>query len=227
MKELIHACKKIIPIFFSYVFVGFALGVVSIEAGLPLYFVVLTVLFLYAGSFQFVLISMLTSNTGLFVIGITAAFVNARHIFYGIGLYERYKRQGILYPYMIGTLTDEVYSIYFSKDKTPENIDEKKVDFLINFLCHLLAIVSEILGAVSAQMLPFDMTGIDFSSASLFIAVAVAQIEGMMDKKTAVYTLIATIALYIGLGKDNFIMPAMCVSFLIIYLSDRRKKELI
>lgn len=65
----------------------------------------------YTGAFQFVLATFLTSGASLVTVGLTALFMNSRHIFYGLSFVQDFKKTGKWYPYMIFTLTDETYSL--------------------------------------------------------------------------------------------------------------------
>ena len=78
------------------------------------------------------------------------------------------------------SLTDETYSLLCSL-KVPEEIDEKKVMFLISLLDQIYWIVGSVAGAALGQVLPFDMTGIDFAMTALFDEASVISIS-TLDK---------------------------------------------
>lgn len=112
MKSFHFAVKQIVPLLFSYLFVGIAFGVLISEAGYSVMWSFFAGMFIYAGSMQIVMISLMTSGVSLFMIAIMTFFINARHIFYGIGFVEKFKKMGWKYPYMALTLTDETYSFF-------------------------------------------------------------------------------------------------------------------
>lgn len=73
-------------------------------------------LFIYAGSMQYLTVSLLTSGASLIAAAITTLMVNARHLFYGISMIDKYKGAGRKKPYMIFSLTDETYSLVCSAE---------------------------------------------------------------------------------------------------------------
>ena len=117
---------------------------------------------------QIVMVSLMTSGVPLLMIAMMTFFINARHIFYGIGFVAKFRKMGWKYPYMVLTLTDETYSVFCSI-QYPEDIDEQKADFYIALICHLLWIFSCTMGALIGETLPFDMTGIEFSATAFLL----------------------------------------------------------
>lgn len=72
--------------------------------------------FIYAGSMQFVAVTMLSGGTNIFAAALTTLAVNARHLFYGLSMIDRYKSTGKKKPYLIFSLTDETYSLVSQKE---------------------------------------------------------------------------------------------------------------
>ena len=107
MKEFRFAVKNTIPIFFTYLFIGIAFGILMSDAGYSILLTTASSLFIFAGSMQIVMVPMMTSGASLPSLAFMAFFINARHIFYGIGFIEKFRRMGWRYPYMILTLTDD------------------------------------------------------------------------------------------------------------------------
>jgi Predicted branched-chain amino acid permease (azaleucine resistance) len=86
MKELRFAVKNTIPIFFTYLFIGIAFGVLMSDAGYNVLLTTASSFFIFAGSMQLVMVPMMTSGASLLSLAIMAFFVNARHIFTGSAL---------------------------------------------------------------------------------------------------------------------------------------------
>lgn len=114
MQEFKIALKNTFPIFFTYIFLGIAFGILMNNAGYGLLLSILSAVFVYAGSMQFIMVPMMVSGDSLISIAIMTFFVNARHLFYGIAFIERFRKMGIRFPYMVLTLTDETYSVLCS-----------------------------------------------------------------------------------------------------------------
>ncbi|SCX93045.1 AzlC family ABC transporter permease [Alkaliphilus peptidifermentans] len=214
MKTFGFAVKQIIPLIFSYVFVGIAFGILIHEAGYSVLWAFLSGAFIYAGSMQIVMVSLMTSGVPLIMIGIMTFFINARHIFYGIGFVAKFSKMGWKYPYMVLTLTDETYSVFCSI-KYPENMDEEKVDFYIALICHVLWIISCTIGALAGEMLFFDMKGIEFSATAFFVVVCVNQYYQFDSHIPVITGFVSAIVFYFLLGSDYFILPALSVSLII------------
>jgi len=217
MRTLRFALQQIAPISFEYLFVGLAFGILIHEAGYSVLWACLAGVFIYAGSMQIVMVSLLTSGVSLFTMAIMTFFINARHIFYGIGFIDKFRKMGWRYPYMVLTLTDETYSILCSI-KYPEDVDKKKADLYIALTCHLLWIVSCTLGALLGNMLPFDMTGIEFSATAFFVTVVVNQWYQFGSHIPVFAGLASAVVFYVLLGPNNFILPALSFSLIVLLI---------
>ena len=111
-KRLIRtAFVDTVPVMTGYVFLGFGFGILMQQNGFGVLWAAAMSLFIYAGSMQYVAISLLTSGASLFTAAMTAFVVNARHLFYGISMVDAYKGTGKKKPYLIFGLTDETYSL--------------------------------------------------------------------------------------------------------------------
>jgi 4-azaleucine resistance transporter AzlC len=221
MKTLRFAIKQIIPLIFSYIFVGIAFGILIHEAGYSVFWAFLSGVFIYAGSMQIVMVSLMTSGVPLFMIALMTFFINARHIFYGIGFVEKFRKRGWKYPYMVLTLTDETYSVFCSI-KYPEDVDEEKADFYIALICHMLWVFSCTIGALMGEMLPVDMTGIEFSATAFFVTVCVNQWFQFDSHIPAITGLVSAVAFYFLLGADYFLLPALSVSLITLIIMKER-----
>lgn len=113
MKEYKFAVKKVLPVLFSYIFIGIASGLLLRDAGYSFIWALLSGMFVYAGSMQIVMVPLLAAKTPIWLLAVMTLFINARHIFYGIGFIDEFKeikkRCFWKYPYMILTVTDETY----------------------------------------------------------------------------------------------------------------------
>lgn len=221
MKSLIFAFKQAMPVFFPYLFIGIAFGVLMDEAGYSAGWSFLSGVFIYAGSMQIVMVSLLTAGASLGTIALMTFFVNARHIFYGIAFIEKFKKMGRKYPYMIVTLTDEVYSIFCSIDY-PDEVDVRKTDFYITLILHLVWIFSCVVGALFGQLIPYDLAGIEFSATAFFITVCMNQWQSMDSHLPAITGLISALIFYFILGSSQFILPALAVSVLVLIVMKSR-----
>jgi 4-azaleucine resistance transporter AzlC len=188
-----------------------------IEAGYSIFWVILSSIFIYAGSMQIVMISLLTSGVPLYTLAIMTFFINGRHIFYGIGFIDKFRKMGWKYPYMALTMTDETYSI-MCNIKYPEDVNEQKVDFYIAAFLHVFWLVITMIGAWIGKIFPFDMGGIEFSATAFFVTVCVNQWQSFNSHIPAITGLISSVAFYFILGADNFILPALSISLIVLVI---------
>ena len=117
-----------IPVLCGYLFIGFAFGVMLRDAGFAPPWAFLSSLTIYAGSGQYLLVSLLAANASLVTVAVMTLLLICRHIFYGLSFLETFHQMGRRKWYMIFSLTDETYSLLCSL-KTPEGIDPNAMRF--------------------------------------------------------------------------------------------------
>jgi 4-azaleucine resistance transporter AzlC len=218
-KESIKALKfafiQSVPVLFGYVFLGTAFGILLQKAGYNYIWALFASLTVYAGSLQFVLVSFLSFGTALTTVALMTLFINSRHIFYGLSFIEKFKETGKAYPYMIFSLTDETYSVLCSL-KVPDNINKNTVMFLIALLNHSYWVVGSVLGALIGQIIPFDVTGIDFSMTALFVVIFLEQWKTSKTHLPALIGFASGIIFLIIFGPDNFLLPSLIATVILL-----------
>ena len=216
------AFQKSLPIFFSYLFVGMAYGLMMNEAGYAWYTALFTSFTVYSGAFQFVLITFLSGGASYLTVALTALLMNSRQTFYSLTFLEEFKAMGRRKLYMIHTMSDETYAVNCTLDR--EDPARKDIMFLVALLSRLYWLGASVIGAVLGQVLPFDLTGIDFCMTALFITILVDQ----WDKRKSHFEPIAGglvgVLCLLVFGKQSFILPALLlVSGLILLRGQPRK----
>ena len=88
------AFRDTIPVMTGYLFLGFGFGILAQQNGLSRGWALAMSAFIYAGSMQFVAVTMLSGGTNIFAAALTTLAVNARHLFYGLSMIDRYKSTG-------------------------------------------------------------------------------------------------------------------------------------
>lgn len=214
-----------IPVLCGYLFIGFAFGVMLRDAGFAPSWAFLSSLTIYAGSGQYLLVSLLAANASLVTVAVMTLLLNCRHIFYGLSFLETFHQMGRKKWYMIFSLTDETYSLLCSLN-TPEGIDPNAMRFWIALLDHSYWIFGSVIGAVIGGVLPFDSTGIDFAMTSLFTVIFVEQWMSARCHIPAFLGLGAAAISLAILGPDNFILPAMiAICVMLVALRGKLAKE--
>ena len=183
----------------------------------------LTSLLVYGGSLEFVIVEMLPSPFAPLQTFIIALLLQARHIFYGISMLERYKGLGWKKFYLIFAMCDETFSVNYSA-KIPEDVDKGWFMFFVTLLDQFYWCASATLGGLVGSILPFDTTGISFVMTAMFVVIF---IEQWLKEDNHISSLIgilgATICLLI-FGPNSFMLPTMIVIILSLILF-RKKIE--
>ena len=211
------AFLKSLPVMAGYVVLGIGFGILLRNAGYGVLWSAAMAILIYAGSMQYVGISLLAGGAGILTTILTTVMVNARHLFYSISMIDRYKNAGRYKPYMIFALTDETYSL-LCDGETPDPEYADLYRFLVSLFNHLYWIAGCILGSLLGAVLPFSTAGIEFSMTALFIASFTEQWLRTKDHIPAMTGLLATFLCLIVFGPENFLIPAMLLITLILTL---------
>ncbi|MGN7359128.1 AzlC family ABC transporter permease [Paenibacillus sp. SAF-054] len=197
-----------LPVLMGYLFLGIAFGVLLNSKGFgPIWAFAMSFL-IYAGSMQFVAINLLVSPFQLAAAFFITLMVNARHLFYGLSMLDKFKSSGRLKPYMMFSLTDETFSL-LSSIKAPDNVSPKWFMFFIALLNQGYWIAGSLIGNIAGSLVSFNSTGIDFAMTALFIVIFVEQWEHAKNHMPAVLGIVMTALCLIVFGSDRFILFAM------------------
>ena len=216
-KNIRFAFKRSLPVFFGYIFLGTAFGVLMQQAGYNVLWSMGTSAFVYAGSAQFLLVSLLTAGSSIATVAVLIRLINSRHIYYGLSFIEKFKNSGKYAPYMIFSLTDETYSVLCSCEY-PDYIDENKVNFFIALFDQIYWILGSVLGGIAGQLIPFDLTGIDFSMTALFIVIFVDQWQHSKIHLPAIIGIISSIICILIFGAGKFILPSLIITVAVLLI---------
>lgn len=211
---------KSLPVMAGYVVLGTGFGIILEKNGYGIIWAFLMSGLIYAGSMQYVAVPLMTGGASLISTALTTFMVNARHLFYGVSMIEKYKGAGKKKWYLIFGLTDETYSLVCNGE-CPEGLDYHSYCLFISLFNQIYWISGSLLGSFLGQTLPFDTTGVDFSMTALFVTVFVEQWLSTKNHLPALCGLIASIVCLVIFGADGFLIPAMIV--ITILLSVGRK----
>ncbi len=213
-----------LPVFMGYLFLGIAFGVLLTSKGFSVWLALLMSLTIYAGSGQFVAIGLLTGPFSLPTAALITLMINARHLFYGLSLLDKFRPMGARKPYMIFSLTDETYSLLCAAEP-PDGVDRNWFFFFIALLDHSYWIFGGLVGALAGTLLTFDSTGIDFAMTALFIVIFVEQWERAKSHIPAVLGIAVTVLCLVLVGREKFILVAMAGIFTSLTLLRSRLEE--
>ena len=212
-----------IPVLMGYLFLGMAFGILLESKGFHTGWALLMGTTIYAGSMQFVGTSILAVAMSFGQTAIVTLLVNARHLFYGLSMIEKYKDTGKVKPYLIFALTDETYSLV-STLTPPEDIPRKWFYFFISLFNQLYWIVGCVLGTLIGGILPFVPEGIEFVMTALFVVIAVEQWCFTKKHIPAITGFIVSGICLILFGAENFLIPSM-IGIIVVLSIGRRHLE--
>lgn len=216
MKTLRYAFIRTLPVLCGYIFLGIAFGLLLQEGGYDLRWALLISTCVYAGSMQFVMLGFLGTDMSLLSVALMTLSVNCRHIFYGLSMLSTYKGMGRVFPYMVFSLTDETYSLQISPEPIPAECDEKRARFIISLLDQIYWVLGSVIGTALGQIIPFDMTGVDFAMTALFVVIFVDQWRGAKTHLPALVGAACAIVSLLIFGANSFLLPALCTSCLLL-----------
>ena len=209
-----------IPVMTGYVFLGFGFGILMHQSGYSVLWAAAMSLFIYAGSMQYMTVSLLTGGAGLLTAALTTLVVNARHLFYGISMVDAYKGAGKKKPYLIFALTDETYSLV-SAGKGADH----SYCFLVSLFDQIWWVSGTLLGSLAGSLLPINYEGIEFVLTALFVTIFVEQWLSTKNHFPAIVGVAATAVSLLIFGKDVFLIPSMILIAATLVLAKKSERR--
>lgn len=210
-KTMKKAFTDTIPVLTGYIVLGFGFGIILKSSGYGILYAFIMSLFIYAGSMQYVAVSLLGGGASLITVALTTLMVNARHLFYGISMLEKYKNTGKIKPYLIFALTDETYSLVCNDSLDITEKNRKHYYFLVSLFNHIYWVSGTVFGAVVGSLVCFNSEGIEFALTALFITVFIEQWLTSRKHAPAITGVIVSAICLALFGPDKFLIPAMLV----------------
>lgn len=170
ISDFLNGFKLALPIMAGYVPLGVGCGIVCAEAGMSTFQIFLMSFLVYAGAGQYIAGGMIISGATPLSIIITTLIVNSRHVLYTSVLYPYVANWGFLKQSLFAyQITDEVFAVHTSY--MANNQANTSTAFAVNIFSHALWIISNVLGSISATLIPdSSQFGLDFTLYALFIA---------------------------------------------------------
>ena len=211
------ALQDTLPVLAGYIVLGAGFGMIMNASGYgPVYSLAMS-MFIFAGSMQYAAIGLFMDSVSLAVVALTTLVINARHLFYGISLIDRYKDTGVKKPYLIFALTDETYSIVCNSDKG------ENYCFLVSLFNQIYWVAGTVIGALAGKLISFNTMGLDFALTAMFITIFADQWMKTKDHIPAIIGVLAAFACLMIFGSDNFLIPSMIIilGLLLLRMKDK------
>lgn len=226
IKALKAAFPHTIPIFAGFWFLGMTYGIYMNASGFLFWYPMVMSAAIFAGSMEFITANMLLGAFDPIQAFLMTLMVNARHIFYGISMLDKFKGMGWKKIYLIFGMCDETFSVNYSVD-APEGVDKGWFMFFVTLLNQLYWVSGATLGAIFGTVIKFSLAGIDFAMTAMFAVIFLEQWLSEKNHASSVIGLAVSVLSLIIFGADSFIIPAMAAILLILTLSRKalEKKE--
>ncbi|SNT42069.1 4-azaleucine resistance probable transporter AzlC [Bacillus sp. OK838] len=197
-----------VPIFAGFLFLGIAYGIYMNSLGFSAIYPILMSLIIFAGSMEFITANLLLVEFNPINALLLTLMINARHLFYGISMLDKYKGTGKKRFYLIYGLCDESFSINSTVD-FPRGVDKGWFMTFVTLLNHVYWVIGAAIGGIFGSLVEFNTEGIEFVMTALFVVIFIEQ--WMKEKKHHIALVglgLSTVSLII-FGGNNFIIPAM------------------
>ncbi|MCQ2405674.1 MAG: AzlC family ABC transporter permease [Oscillospiraceae bacterium] len=220
-KALRAAFPASFPVLTGFFVLGLAYGLLMSSKGYGPLWILLYSSVCFCGSMQFAAIPFMIGEFRPLYVLLLSIMVNARHLFYGISMLEKYKGTGKLKPFLIYCMCDETFAIN-SSSSIPDDTDASFFYFFVTLFDWLYWIIAGVLGGLIGQLIKINTTGLDFALTALFVVLFIEQLKSRKNAICGVAGVVAAAAALFVFGGDKFVIPAMLV-ILAILLGGRKK----
>jgi 4-azaleucine resistance transporter AzlC len=219
-KALKAAFPHTIPILAGFLFLGMAYGIYMNVSGFSFVYPMVMSLIIYGGSLEFVAVEMLLSPFAPVQTLIMALLIQARHLFYGLSMLDKYKNVGWKKYYLIFGMCDETFSVNYTAE-IPEDVDRGWFMFFVTLLNQLYWFFGATMGGLLGSLIHFNTDGISFVMTSMFVVIFMEQWMKETHHISAYIGLgISAVCLFF-FGADSFMIPTMIL--ILVFLSALRK----
>lgn len=223
IKALKAAFPHTIPIFAGFWFLGMTYGIYMNVSGFSFWYPMLMSMTIFAGSMEFVTVNLLLGAFNPVQALTMTLMINARHLFYGLSMLDKYKGMGWKKIYLIYGMCDESFSINYTAD-IPEGVDKGWFMFFVTLLNQLYWVSGSTLGGIFGSFINFNTEGLDFVMTAMFVVIFMEQwLKDKIHASQYAGIGVSLICLII-FGAGDFIIPAM-TGILIILTALRRPLE--
>ncbi len=219
------AFPNTVPILAGFVFLGTAYGIYMNSLGFPAAYPIFMSIMIFAGSMEFVAASLLLSAFNPIAALMMTLIVNARHLFYGISMLEKYKNLRIKKFYVIFGMCDESFSINCTA-KIPENVDKGWFYFFVTLLNHIYWVLGATIGGICGTFINFDAKGLDFVMTALLTVIFIEQWLKEKTHKSSMLGVGLSFVCLLLFGKNNFVIPSMmCIIAALTFMKKAERDE--
>ena len=207
-KALFAAFPNTIPILAGFLFLGMTYGIYMNVSGFSFWYPCLMSLTIFAGSVEFVAVNLLLGAFHPIQALAMTLMLNARHLFYGISMLDRFRGLGLKKIYLIFGMCDETFSINYTAE-IPPDVDRGWFMFFVTLLNHLYWFAGATLGGIFGSFITFNTEGLDFVMTAMFVVIFLEQWLKEERHESSLLGIGLSVLSLIAFGADGFLIPAM------------------
>ena len=221
-KALKAAFPCTIPVMAGYLVLSISYGFLMSSKGFSFIYPLCMTIFIYAGSMEFLTVELLLLPFDPLNAFFLALMVNARHLFYGISMLDKYKNMGFKKFYLIYAMSDETFSLNCSLN-APEGVDQGWFMFFITLLDQIYWICGALAGSILGSIIHFNTKGIEFVMTALFVVMFIDKLEKERNYISAAIGIAVSVLALIILGPSNYLLMAMIIIIICFFYLYRRE----
>ena len=222
-KALKAAFPCTIPIMTGFIFLGAAYGIYMNASGFSFVYPLFMSMLIYGGSLEFVAVEMLLSPFAPLQMFIMALLIQARHLFYGLSMLDKFKGTGWKKFYLIYGMCDETFSVNYTAD-IPEDVDKGWFMFFVTLLNQFYWVASATAGGIIGSLLKINTDGISFVMTAMFVVIFMDQWLKEDRHISSLIGLDVSLICLLIFGADSFMIPTM-ITIVVLLTVLRRKLD--
>ena len=161
----------------------------------------------FAGSSQFIAVSMLAAGASMASIVATAFIVNLRHFLMSSALAVYLKNSDrIKLTFFSYGVTDESFAVNLTRFR--ESDWDLNSALVTNYTANLTWLITTVLGGLGGQFIPAHAFGIDYALVAMFICLLIFQLRGSIYVITAIIAGIFAVLLSLIIPGNSYIVIA-------------------
>ena len=221
------ALPNTLPIFAGFLFLGITYGIYMNVSGFSFLYPMFMSMLIFAGSVEFVTVNMLLGAFNPIQALAITLMINARHLFYGISMLDRFRGTGWKKIYLIFGMCDETFSINYTAS-IPDDVDRGWFMFFVTILNQIYWVLGATLGGIFGSLIHFNTEGLDFVMTAMFVVIFMEQWLKEDNHRSSLLGLGISLICLLAFGPDHFIIASMLVILATLTLLRRQsqvKKE--
>ena len=223
-KALKAAFPCTIPIMTGFIFLGTAYGIYMNASGFSFVYPLFMSMLIYGGSLEFVAVEMLLSPFAPLQVFIMALLIQARHLFYGLSMLDKFRGTGWKKFYLIYGMCDETFSVNYTAD-IPEDVDRGWFMFFVTLLNQFYWVASATTGGIIGSLLKINTDGISFVMTAMFVVIFMDQWLKENQHISSLIGLGVSLICLLIFGADSFMIPTMITIVVLLTVLRRRLEK--